>query len=167
METPEEPREGAAARLGHAVEEYGLGGASWVGRGDEAQGFSILGLGAAAGAFVCLFMPWVEYGGNDQSGWFLAMGAWYGLLALALVLAEVLFLARAWASAGSGILAFCLSAAAGVIGLTVFVNLRWGTSPIAQGFSIFGYGAWLGLVFAVILILVAALRLVALWRPAP
>ena len=48
METPEEPREGAAVRLGHAAEAYSLGGASWVGRGDEAQGFSILGLGVLA-----------------------------------------------------------------------------------------------------------------------
>jgi hypothetical protein len=166
VETPEEPRESTAARLGRSAESYGLAGASWVGRGDDAQGLSILGLAAAAGAFVCLFMPWVEFGGNDQSGWFLAVGAWYGLLALALVLVEVLFLARAWASAGSGILAFCLSAAAGLIGLTAFVNLRWG-SPLPQGFSVFAYGAWLGLVFAVLLILVAALRLVGLWRSAP
>jgi hypothetical protein len=166
VETPEEPRESTAARLGKSAEAYGLAGASWVGRGDDAQGLSILGLAAAAGAFVCLFMPWVEFGGNDQSGWFLAVGAWYGLLALALVLVEVLFLARAWASAGSGILAFCLSAAAGLIGLTAFVNLRWG-SPLPQGFSVFAYGAWLGLVFAVLLILLAALRLVGLWRSAP
>jgi hypothetical protein len=166
VETPEAPREGIPARLAKSAEVYGLAGASWVGRGDDAQGLSILGLGAAAGAFVCLFMPWVEFGGNDQSGWFLAVGAWYGLLALALVLVELLFLGRAWASAASGILAFCLSAAAGLIGLTAFVNLRWG-SPIPQGFSVFAYGAWLGLVFAVMLILVAVLRLAALWRSAP
>lgn len=166
METPEVPREGTAVRLGRAAEGYGLEAARWAGRGDDAQGLSILGLGTAAGAFVCLFLPWVGFRGNDQSGWFLAVGAWYGLLALALALVEVLFLARAWASAGSGILAFCLSAAAGVIGLTAFVNLRWG-SPLPQGFSVFAYGAWLGLIFAVMLILVAALRLAALWRTAP
>lgn len=163
VETPEEPREGTAARLGKSAEAYGLVGARWAGRGDEAQGLSLLGLAAAAGAFVCLFLPWLEFGGNEQSGWFLAVGAWYGLLALAVVLVEVLLLGRAWASAGSGILAFCLSAAAGVIGLTAFVNLRWG-SPLPQGFSVFAYGAWLGLAFAILLILIAALRLAALWR---
>jgi hypothetical protein len=166
VETPEPPREGNAARLGRAAEDYGLAGASWVGRGDEAQGLSILALTAAAGAFVCLFMPWIGAGGNDQSGWFLSMGGWYGLLALAVVLVELLFLGRAWASRGSAILAFCLTAAAGLIGLTTFVNLRWG-SPLPQGLSIFEYGAWLGLVFAILLILLAALRLAGLWRPAP
>jgi hypothetical protein len=166
VETPEAPRERSTARLGRAAEGYGLEAARWAGRGDDARGLSILGLAAAGGAFVCLFLPWVEFSGNDQSGWFLAVGAWYGLLALALVLVEVLFLARAWASAGSGILAFSLSAAAGVIGLTAFVNLRWG-SPLPQGFSVFAYGAWFGLVFAAMLILVAALRLAALWRSAP
>lgn len=163
VETPEEPREGTAARLGKSAEAYGLAGARWAGRGDEAQGLSLLGLAAAAGAFVCLFLPWLEFGGNEQSGWFLAVGAWYGLLALAVVLVEVLLLGRAWASAGSGILAFSLSAAAGVIGLTAFVNLRWG-SPLPQGFSVFAYGAWLGLAFAILLILIAALRLAGLWR---
>ena len=34
-------------------------------------------------------------------------------------------------------------------------------------FSVFGYGAWLGLVFAILLIGVAALRLAVLRRSAP
>ena len=168
METPEAPREGNAARLGRAVEGYGLTGASWVGRGDEAQGLSILALAAAAGAFVCLFMPWVESRGYHQSGWFLPVGSWYGLLALALVLIELLFLGRAWATRGSGILAFCLTAAAGLIGLTAVVNLRWGSElPEGLGFSVFSFGAWLGLLFAILLLVLAGLRLAGLWRSAP
>jgi hypothetical protein len=35
------------------------------------------------------------------------------------------------------------------------------------GFSVFEYGAWLGLVFAILLILLAALLLARLWRPRP
>jgi hypothetical protein len=62
--------------------------------------------------------------------------------------------------------AFCLTAAAGLFGVSAFVNLRWG-SLLPQGFSYFEYGAWLGLVFALLLILLAALRLAGLWRPAP
>jgi hypothetical protein len=145
VETPEAPREGRA-RLAHEL--------------------SLLALGAAAASFVSLFMPWFGFVGRNQAGWDAPLGSSYGLLALAVVLVELLFLARAWASKGSGVVAFCLTAAAGLIGLSAFVNLRFG-NLVPNGFSVFGYGAWLGFVFAVMLILVAALRLAGLWQSAP
>jgi hypothetical protein len=166
VETPEEPREGNAARLGRAAEAYGLEAARWVGRGDEAQGLSLLALGFASGAFVSVFLPWVSFGGREALGWSLPVCLYYGLLALGVVLVELLFLSRAWASRGSSAVAFCLTAAAGLIGVTAFVNLRWG-NVLQNGFEEFGYGSWLGLVFAILLILLAALRLAALWRSAP
>jgi hypothetical protein len=132
--------------------------------GQDEQRLSSLALAAAAGAFVCLFMPWIGASGNDQAGWNLALGSLYGLLALAVALVELLFLARAWSAPGYRLVAFCLTGAAGLIGLAAVVNLRWG-SLLIGGFSYFEYGAWLGLVFAILLILVAALRLAALRRP--
>jgi hypothetical protein len=91
VETPEAPREGNAARLGKSAEGYGLAGASWVGRGDEERGLTLLALVLGA--------------------------AYFGL--------------------GVG------------------------------GFVPFQYGAWLGLVIAILLIVVAALRLATLRRSAP
>jgi hypothetical protein len=166
VETPEAPREGSAARLGNSAEGYGLVAAKWVGRGDEAQGLSVLALGFGAGAFVSLFFPWLGFGGRDDLGWSVPVGSTYGLLALGVVLVELLFVARAWASRTSGVVAFCLTAAAGLIGVTAFVNLRWGNF-LPSGFGLFEYGSWLGLVFAILLILLAALRLAGLWRSAP
>lgn len=166
METPEAPRKGNAARLGKSAEAYGLAAARWVGRGDEQRGLSLLMLGLGAAAFVTLFFPWVGFGGHDSLGWSVPEAANYGLLALAVVLVALLALTGAWTSRGSELVAFCLVAAAGLIGVTVFVNLRWG-SYVLNGFKEFVYGSWLGLVFAILLILLGALLLARLWRPRP
>jgi hypothetical protein len=165
VETPETPREGTAARVGRAAEARGLGAATWAGQGDAARGLSVLALAVAAASFVSLFLPWLGFGGRDVSGWSIPLGSDYGLLALAVVLVELLSLARAWASRGSGLVAFCLTAAAGLIGVSAIANLRWGSLE-AGGFSDFQYGAWLALVLAILLIVVAALQLSAFWPPA-
>jgi hypothetical protein len=134
--------------------------------GREAERLAIFALTAAAGAFVCLFMPWIGASGNDQAGWNLALGSLYGLLALAVVLVELLFLARAWSGPGYVRVVSCLTGASGLIGLSTVANLRWG-SLLVGGFSFFEYGAWLGLVFAVLLLAVGGLRVLGLWRPTP
>jgi hypothetical protein len=131
--------------------------------GRDEQRLSNFALAAAAGAFVCLFMPWIGAAGHDQAGWNLALGSLYGLLGLAVVLVELLFLAGAWSTLGYRLVAFCLAGAAGLIGLAAVANLRWG-SLLIGGFSYLRYGAWLGLVFAILLVLIAALRLTALSR---
>jgi hypothetical protein len=165
VETPEAPREGNAARLGKSAEAHGLVAARWVGRGDEQRGLTLLALAFAAGAFVTLFFPWLGFGGHGDLGWSLPLAADYGLLALGVVLVALLVLMGAWTSRGSELLGFCLVAAAGLIGVSTFVNLRWG-SYVPGGFEEFMYGSWLGLVFAVLLVLLAALLLPGLWRSA-
>src|SRR5260370_15167570 len=165
-ESPDQPSGSALGRLGRAAETQGLAAAKWVGRGDEAQGISMLALGAAAASFICLFMPWLGFGGHTASGWNVPLGLDYGLLALAVVLVELLALARAWTSRSADLLTFCLVAAAGILGVSALAELRWGSFGVG-GFSAFEYGAWLALVFSILLLVLAALRLAALWRPAP
>ena len=166
METPEAPPEESAAGLGDSVQGYGRAAGRWAGRGDEARGHSLLALVAAAGSFVCLFLPWLGEAGQTVSGWNLQLGRDLGLVALAVVLVELLVLARAWASHGAALVSFCLIAGAGVLGVSAVADLRWG-GLISSGFSAFQYGAWLALVFAILLVALAVLRLAALWRPAP
>jgi len=165
VETPEPPRERGAVRLGRAAEERGLAAAAWAGRGDQERGFSMLALGLAAAYFIVLFLPWIGDGGHTESGWVVAQDS--GVLALAVVLVETLRLARAWVSRGSVLLAFCLLAATGVLGVESWANTRWGVLFGPLGFAIFQYGAWIGLVLAILLVAVAALRLTVLWRSAP
>ena len=166
METPQEPREGTAGRVSRAAEERGLAAAAWAGKGDEARGLTVLALAVAAASFVTLFLPWLDYAGRSALGWSVPLGVEFGLLALAVVLVELLALGRAWISRGSELLAFGLTAAAGLIGVSAIVNLHWG-GLVTGGFSEFDYGAWLGLVLSILLIVVAALQLAVLWRSAP
>lgn len=164
METPEPPPDGTVARLGRSAGAHGLSVAAWAGRGDRARGLSSLALGAAGASFVCLFLPWLGFGGHSQSGWSIPLGSEYGFLALAVVLVELLALARAWSSHGSELVVFCLTVGAGIIGASSVANVRWGL--FGGGSTPFEYGAWLGLAFAVVLIAVGALRLTVLWRSA-
>jgi hypothetical protein len=127
---------------------------------------SLLAVAASAGSFVCLFLPWLGFAGHAQAGWNVPLGVEYGLVALALVLVELLTLGRAWTSRGSVLATFCLVAGAGVLGVSMVANLRWG-GLLPTGFSAFEYGAWLGLAFSIVLIGVAAVRLGPLWRSAP
>jgi hypothetical protein len=166
VETGEPPRDSSVAGFVRGAESRGRDAAHWVGRGDEKRGLALLTVAAGAGAFICLFLPWIGYGGHDSSGWALPLSPDYGLLALAVVLTELLWFAHAWISRSSDAVLFVLAAGAGILGVSMFANLRWGTL-IVGGFSTFEYGAWLGLVFGIVLIAVASLRLSALWRPAP
>jgi hypothetical protein len=165
VETPDAPRGGNAARLGKFAEAYGLAGTRWIGRGDEERGLTLLALLLGAAYFVVLFLPWIGGFGRTESGWTIGVHD-SGLVALALVLVESLRLSGVWGSRGSKLLDFCLLAATGVLGIESLVTLRWG-GPEIGGFAPFEYGAWLGLVIAILLILVAALRLATLWRSAP
>jgi hypothetical protein len=57
-------------------------------------------------------------------------------------------------------------AATGVLGIESLVSLRWGGLEFG-GFGPFQYGAWLGLVVAVLLIALATLRMAVLLRSRP
>ncbi len=126
-------------------------------RGD----FELVAIVAAAGLFVALCLPWF----GSVSGWAFSVGAEAGLLALAVVLLELLRLTGSWTSRAAQLLAFCLTAAAGIMGVTSFVTYRWGAgAPI--GFSTLRYGAWIGLAAGVLLVLVAVAKVNAVRRTA-
>jgi hypothetical protein len=160
------PAERAAVRIARAAEARGLAVARRAGRGDEQRGLTMLALATAAAAFVSLFLPWLGFGGRAEAGWNVPLGTEFGLVSLAVVLVELLSVARAWTSRGAELVAFSLVAGTGAIGVSTVANLRWG-GLLPAGFSAFQYGAWLGLALALVLILLAALRLAALWRSAP
>jgi hypothetical protein len=111
--------------------------------------------------FVALFLPWIE----TISGWALRVGEEAGLLALALILVELLRLTGSWTSRGSELLAVCLTAAAGIMSVTTVITLRWGSGSGVK-FSAFRYGAWIGLAFGALLVLVAVAQLNAVRRTA-
>ena len=108
----------------------------------------------AAVYFIALFLPWFE----TISGWALRAGDDAGLLALAVVLVELLRRTGEWVSRASDLLALCLTAATGIMGVTTFVTFRWGSGATVS-FSTFKYGAWIGLAAAILLIVVAVLQL--------
>jgi hypothetical protein len=162
VETPGPPRDGNAARLGRAAETYGRSVATWGGRGDEERGLTLLALVLAGAYFIVLFLPWIGGFGHTESGW--TLGAHdSGWVALAVVLVESLRFPGVWATRGSELVDFCLVAATGVLGVESLVSLRWGGLE-TRGFGPFQYGAWIGLCLAILLIVLAALRLTVLWR---
>jgi len=126
--------------------------------------FGLLALVLGAAYFVCLFLPWLDAFGRTVSGW--TFGGESGLVALALVLCETLRVTRSWFTRGSELLGFSLAAATGLLGLEGLANMRWGGSFGEIRFSAFGYGAWISLAIAVLLLIVAALQLTALRRSA-
>ena len=136
-----------------AVERWGYEAARRVGRGDQERGFSLLALSAAAAYFVSLFLPWAAF----NSGWNFRPADDAGLLALALVLGELLRLVGGWVTRGSSLIAFSLTTAVGIMGVTTWATLRWGSGPVS--FQAFRYGFWLAFVFAVLLVGLGALRL--------
>jgi hypothetical protein len=119
----------------------------------------VLALGLAAAFFVVLFLPWI----GTLSGWTLRTADDSGMLALAVVLVELLRLARRWLSGGAQLLAVCLTAAAGLMAITTWITLRTGSGPVQS----LEYGSWLGLVVALLLLTLATLRFTLLWRAAP
>ena len=126
--------------------------------------FGVVALLLGAAYFVSLFLPWFSFG-RTVSGWGFAGES--GVAALAVVLCETLRVTRTWATRGSELLGFSVAAATGVLALGSLANLRWGGEFGDIRFSAFEYGAWLSLAFAVLLLIVAALRLAALRRSAP
>ena len=117
-----------------------------------------LALAVAAAYFVALFLPWI----SSISAWSFRSADDSGLLALALVFVEFLRHIGGWNSRGADLWAVCLTAAAGVMGVTTFVTVRWGSGPLP--FAAFKYGAWLGLAFAIVLALLGVFRLITLQR---
>ena len=126
-----------------------------------AADFELVAILLAAGYFVALFLPWFSI----ASGWALRTGDDAGVIALAVVLAELLRLTGSWTSRGAQLVAFCLTAAAGIMGVTTFVTFRWGSGADIS-FSAFRYGAWIGLALGILLIVVAAAQLNAARRSA-
>jgi hypothetical protein len=126
--------------------------------------FGVLALVLGAAYFVCLFLPWLGAFGRTVSGW--TFGGESGVVALAVVLCETLRVTRAWFTRGSELLGFSLTAATGLLALEALANMRWGGSFGDIRFSAFDYGAWISLAIAVLLLIVAALRLAALRRSA-
>lgn len=124
----------------------------------------MLALLLGAAYFVCLFLPWFGAFGRSEAGW--TFSGQSGVAALALVLCETLRVTRVWATRGSELLGFALSAATGLLAVEALANLRWG-GPLGEiRFSAFKYGAWISLALAVLLIIVGALRLASLRRSA-
>jgi hypothetical protein len=118
--------------------------------------FELVALVLASGLFVSLFLPWVE----TISGWALRVGEEAGVLALALVLVELLRLTGSWTSRGAQLSAACLTAAAGIMSVTTFVTLRWGSGGPLK-FSALRYGAWIGFALGILLVVVAIAQLSA------
>jgi hypothetical protein len=127
--------------------------------------YSLLALVLGAAYFVCLFLPWFGFAGRDEAGWTFAGES--GVAALALVLCETLRISRAWTTRGSEILGFALAAGTSLLAAEALANLRWGGPFGDIRFSTFRYGAWISLAIAVLLLVVAALRLSALRRSVP
>jgi hypothetical protein len=136
--------------------------AMWASRDEAERSLSLLALGLAAAYFITLFLPWVT---GSISGWSIRPGEEVGLLALAVVLAELLRLMGLWTTRGADLLGFCLTAAAGVMGVTAWAVLEWASGSI--GINGFVYGFWVAFVVALLLVAVAALRLAVLRRSAP
>ncbi|HEY2310410.1 MAG TPA: hypothetical protein VGH46_04760 [Gaiellaceae bacterium] len=124
-------------------------------------GFELPALLVAIGLFVSLFLPWY----TSFWGWGLRVGDEAGLLALGVVLLELVRLMGSWRSHSASLVAFCLTAAAGIMGVSTFVVFRWGSgAPIK--FSSLRYGAWVGLATGILLIVVAVLQLNSVRRTA-
>jgi hypothetical protein len=160
VEAGEPPRHSAAS-FGRAAAP-GRDMARWCGRGDEQLGFSLIALAFGAAYLIVLAGPWVE----SVPGWGVRVGEDSGLIALALVLVELARLGGGWISPAAGLWAISLNTAAAIMGLATWLSLRWGSGPFpGTGLA---YGAWLGLVFALLLLVLAVLRwIVAFEKPAP
>lgn len=123
--------------------------------------FELAAIVLATALFVSLYLPWFTV----LSGWGLRVGDEAGLLALAVVLVELIRLMGSWRSHTARLVTFCLTAAAGIMGVSTFVVLRWGSgAPIK--FATFRYGAWIGLAAGILLVVLAVLQLNAVRRTA-
>jgi hypothetical protein len=129
------------------------------------QSTAILLLGGV-GLFVDLFLRWGPGGGNFPgriTGWEIQISNQAGPLVIALVLVELARFAGVWRSPASALLGFFLGAGVGVLVISALIHLRWGAYTGLR-FGSFGYGAWIGLAAAVVVLAGAWLRLVEL-RP--
>jgi len=121
----------------------------------------LLLIGAGIAYFVDLFLRWGPSQGGGQvgfSGWDVQLVAFSGVAAIALLLVELVRLAGIWRTAASSLLSLLLGGFVAVLGMSGLIHLHWGgffTVPLGA----FGYGAWLGLAFAVALAAGAAIRL--------
>ena len=123
-----------------------------------ARAQSLLVLVVAAALFVDAFLPWDGPSGHRFHGWLVPLVTYSALLALGAALVEGARLAAAWTSRASLLVSWFFAAAAGIMGVAALINLRWG-DLVVGGFGQWCYGAWIGLVVAVALLALAAVRL--------
>ena len=127
----------------------------------EGGDFEVAAILVAVALFVSLFLPWYQ----TFWGWGLRVGDEAGLIALAVVLLELVRLMGGWRTQSARLVAFCLTAAAGIMGVTTFVVFRWGSGTTIK-FSSLRYGAWVGLAAGILLVVGAVLQLNAIRRTA-
>jgi len=110
--------------------------------------------------FVDLFLGWgpVGQGAAGFSGWDLTLVLASGEAALALILVEFARVAGIWSTPNASLLTCFLAAATAILALSGLIHLRWGGYYHLK-FDSFGYGAWVGLLLALVLAVGAAFRL--------
>ena len=119
---------------------------------------SFVALLTSAAFFVDLFMNWYGFGGHNVDAWVITLADFVGVVLLALGLVELVRLVDAWNGRSAELVAFFVTAGAGVMGIALAAEGRWGAEFVG-GFSMWCYGAWIGLVLAIVLLGLSALRL--------
>lgn len=121
------------------------------------------GLAMAGGAMaVDLFLMWSRYddGLGSNVGWNSGPGFACGIAAVALLVWEGARAAGVWSGWSRDAFAGCLLAAfAGLLGIGNVFYMRYG-GAFARRHPDLAYGAWIGLAFALVLLVAAWLRLV-------
>jgi hypothetical protein len=119
----------------------------------------ILVLGGAA-LFVDMFLHWTRVGGlgGNLSGWQLPVMNQAGLVVLTLEPVEATRIHGVWRTPTSGLLGCLLGAATGILVVSGLINLHWGY-PTGLKFSRYGYGAWIALALALVVLFGAWSRL--------
>jgi hypothetical protein len=127
---------------------------------ERARLAGLLLLFGAIAYFVDLFLRWGPGGEGlaSFSGWDIQLVLASGEAALALMLVEFARVAGIWRTPTASFLSCFLAAASAILGLSGLAHLRWGGLYHLK-FGSFGYGAWIGLVLALVLAVGAALRL--------
>ena len=110
--------------------------------------------------FVDLFLRWGPGGAGlaGFSGWDIQLVLASGEAVLALILVELARIGGMWRTPAASLLTCFLAAATAILALSGLIHLRWGGYYHLR-FDSFGYGAWIGLVLALVVALGAALRL--------
>ena len=121
----------------------------------------LLLLGAGA-FFVDMFLRWGprQVGGGSFgtiTGWELQIGN-LGVVVLALALVELVRAAGLWRTRTSALLGLMLGGAVAALGIGTLIHMRW-AGPIRLQFDQFGYGAWIALGLALVVLAGTLVRL--------